>query len=226
LTQFIHKQFPIDWDIKQQSINGKRHYFTPEGSAYPSITTCLSVLSRKSIMEWRKRVGEEEANKISTQAARRGTKVHQMCEDYINNELDEKKFLPTDRETFRTIKPIIESSIDNVYAQEVGLYSDYLEVAGRVDCIAEWEGKISVIDFKTSRKPKKKEWISSYFQQASAYAIMWEERTKIPINQLVILIAVDDNEPQVFIERRDNWAKDLINTIKQYKEEEKKNAIV
>jgi genome maintenance exonuclease 1 len=170
-------------------------------------------------MEWRKRVGEEEANRISTHAARRGTKVHQMCEDYINNELDEKKFLPTDKEMFLSIKPTIESSINNVYAQEVGLYSDYLGVAGRVDCIAEWDGKLSVIDFKTSRKPKKKEYISSYFQQASAYAIMWEERTKIPINQLVILIAVDGNSPQVFIERRDNYSKELINTIQRYKQE-------
>jgi len=143
-----------------------------------------------------------------------------MCEDYINNELDIKKFQPVDRETFQSIKPVLDTHLNNVYAQEVPLWSEYLGVAGRVDCIAEWDGRLSVIDFKTSRKEKKKEWISNYFQQASAYCVMWEERTGIPIDQIVIAIAVDRCPPQVFVEKRDNYIKECIQTIARYKDEQ------
>lgn len=216
---FTHNPPPQVAEIDTVTVNGKRYYATPEGNRYPSITTVLSILSRQSIMEWRKRVGEAEANRISTQASRRGTKVHSMCEDYLNNELDLKKYLPADKQTFMSLKPILDEKINNIHAQEIALWSDYLKVAGRCDCIAEWEGKLSVIDFKTSRKLKKKEYISSYFQQASAYAVMYEERTGIPINQIVILIAVDDEDPQVFIEKRDNYIWDCVNTISRYYEE-------
>jgi len=203
-------------DIKTQNIDGKRYYVTSEDTKYPSITTVLSVLSRQGIMEWRRRVGAEVANAISTKAARRGTNVHKMCEDLINNKLNIKEFLPVDVEMFKTIESIIIEKIDKIHAQESALYSDYLGVAGRVDVIAEWEGRLSVIDFKTSSKPKKKEWISSYFQQTSAYAVMFEERTGIPVDQLVVLIAVDQNEPQIFVEKRDNHIQDCINTISMF----------
>jgi genome maintenance exonuclease 1 len=209
-------------EIKTENINGGRYYVTPTGVKYPSITTVLSILSKKAIMEWRKRVGAEEANKISTKAARRGTNVHQMCEDYLNNkEYITKKTMPVDKEMFGTLKPILDERINNIHTQEATLYSDYLGVAGRVDCIAEFDGRLSVIDFKTSRKLKKKEWISNYFQQASAYCVMYEERTGIPIDQIVILIAVDEEEPQVFIEKRDNHIHDCIETIALYKEQQR-----
>jgi genome maintenance exonuclease 1 len=106
--------------------------------------------------------------------------------------------------------------INNIHAQEIALYSDHLRLAGRVDCIAEFDGKLSVIDFKTSGKPKKKEWITNYFAQAAAYAIMYEERTGTPINRSVILIAVEDEEPQIFIESRDNYVKDLLHARDLY----------
>jgi len=215
MRNFDHKDFEIE-DLTTETINGKRHYVTPSGK-FPSITTVLSILSRDSIMKWRKRVGEEEANRVSTKAARRGTNVHQMCEDYINNKLEMKKFMPADRETFQSIQPVLDEHLGLVWAQEVAMWSDYLGIAGRVDCIAEWDGKLAVIDFKTSRKPKKKEWISSYFMQAAAYCVMFEERTGISINKIVIAIAVDGEEPQIFEERRDNWTKKLIETIAQYR---------
>lgn len=215
---FTHKDFKFD-EIETEQINGKRHYVTPKGK-FPSITTVLSVLSRKGIAEWRARVGEEEANRISTQAARRGTNVHLMCEDYINNKLDEKKFMPNEREMFNAIKPVLDENINNVVAQEVPLWSSYLGVAGRVDCIAEYNGRLSVIDFKTSRRRKSKEWIGSYFQQASAYCVMFEERTKIPIDQIVIIIAVEDGTSQVFVEKRDNYILDCMDTIEQYYKEQ------
>jgi hypothetical protein len=215
---FEHVDIDIS-EIKTQNIDGKRYYVTSEGTKYPSITTVLSVLSRQGIMEWRRRVGAEVANSISTKAARRGTNVHSMCEDLINNKLDLKKFLPVDVEMFKTIEPIINEKIDRIHAQESTLYSDYLGVAGRVDVIAEWEGRLSVIDFKTSSKPKKKEWISSYFQQTSAYAVMFEERTGIPVDQVVVLIAVDNSTPQIYIEKRDNHIQDCIDTIRRFNEE-------
>jgi genome maintenance exonuclease 1 len=209
-------------EIRTENINGGRYYVTPTGVKYPSITTVLSILSKKAIMEWRKRVGAEEANKISTKAARRGTNVHQMCEDYLNNkEYITNKTMPVDKEMFGTLKPILDERINNIHTQEATLYSDYLGVAGRVDCIAEFDGRLSVIDFKTSRKLKKKEWISNYFQQASAYCVMYEERTGIPIDQIVILIAVDEEEPQVFVEKRDNHIHDCIETIAIYKEQQR-----
>jgi hypothetical protein len=212
---FEHKQFELN-ELETETIDGKRHYITPNGK-YPSITTVLSILSREGIAAWRKKVGDKEANRISTQAARRGTNVHQMCEDYLNNELVEKDFLPHERLLFRPIKKALDKSIGAVYAQEAPLYSDFLGVAGRVDCVAEWDGRLSIIDFKTSRKLKKKEWIQSYFQQATAYCIMWEERTGIPIDKIVIVITVDDeDEPQIFEEKRDNWYPYLKDTIEAY----------
>lgn len=216
---FIHNPPPSVVEIDTVTVNGKRYYATPEGNRYPSITTVLSILSKESIQAWRKRVGYEEAKRISTQAARRGTKIHSMCEDYLNNELDLNKYLPSDKQTFMSLKPVLDKNISNIHAQEIALWSDYLKVAGRCDCIAEWGGKLSVIDFKTSRKLKQKEHISSYFQQTSAYAVMYEERTGIPISQIVVLIAVDDEDPQIFVEKRDDHIWDCVDTIARYYEE-------
>ena len=218
---FTHKNFSLE-ELNTETVNGKRYYVTPQGKL-PSITTVLSILSRDAIKKWRERVGEAEANKISTKASRRGTNVHAMCEHYINNDLDTKKYLPNDRETFNSLKPVLDEHLDNIYAQEVPLWSSYLGVAGRVDCIAEWDGKLSVIDFKTSRKLKKKEYISNYFQQCAAYAVMWEERTGIPINKIVVVIAVDGEEPQVFEEKRDNYIYECVETIARYRKEQSGN---
>ena len=213
---FNHLNHEFDDDLVTENINGKRHYVTPSGDKYPSITTVLSILSREGIMAWRARVGEETANAISRKAARRGTNVHYMCEDYINNKLDTSKFLPNEKELFYSIKPTIDNHINNIHAQELTLYSDYLKVAGRVDLIAEFNDKLSIIDFKTSNKKKKKEWISNYFQQTSAYAVMYEERTKIPVSQIVVLIAVENDHPQLFVEKRDDHIHDCIGTIERY----------
>lgn len=221
MKTFTHKNFLLE-EIETETVDGKRFYKTPNGNL-PSITTVLSILSRDAIKAWRKRVGETEANKISTKASRRGTSVHKMCEEYLNNELNLKEFLPNDRETFNSLKGILDEHLDNIYAQEVPLWSSYLGVAGRVDCIAEWDGKLSVIDFKTSRKLKKKKYISNYFQQCAAYAVMWEERTGIPINKIVVVIAVDGEEPQVFEEKRDNYIYECVETIARYRREQSGN---
>lgn len=219
---FKHNSISFD-ELETTTIGGKRHYLTPKGS-YPSITTVLSILSRSGIAAWRKKVGNKEANRISTQAARRGTKVHLMCEEFVNNELDPSKYLPHERAMFNSIKPILEEKIGTVYAQEVPMYSDYLGVAGRVDCVAEYDGRLSIIDYKTSSKVKKVEYIQGYFQQASAYCVMYEERFGVPIDQIVIIIAVENDEPQVFVEKRDNHIFECINTIKQFKEEQENHS--
>ena len=157
-------------------------------------------------MKWRKRVGEKEANKISRKASSRGTKVHKLCEDYVGNqELDFSKVQPNNLFMFKQIKPILDHYLEDVYAIECPLYSDYLKTAGRVDCIGMFKGKPAIIDFKTANKRKQRKWINNYFMQEAAYAVMFEERTNIPINRLVTVIAVEQDEPQLFIEKRDDY---------------------
>ena len=203
-----------------------RQYRTPEGINLPSITTVLSILSRESIAKWRARVGHEEANRISHRASSRGTRVHEIVEKYINNEENFKDgYTPDIISSFGDLKPILDSRIGRVYAQEAPLYSNHLGVAGRVDCVAEFDGRLSIIDFKTAMKPKRKDWITNYFMQEAAYAIMWEERTKQPITQLVTIVSVDNHEPQIFVEHRDNWVRPLRETIAQYNTENSGNTL-
>ena len=123
--------------------------------------------------------------------------------------------MPHILEMFYSIKPTIDAALTKVYAQEAPLYSKHLGVAGTVDCVGVWNGKNSVIDWKTSKKLKRKEWISAYFMQCAAYAIMWEERTGMPITQVVVGIAVDNEQPQVYVEHRDNWDAEIIKTTEQ-----------
>jgi genome maintenance exonuclease 1 len=172
---------------------------------------------RQSLLQWRKRVGEEEANKISRKAARRGTAVHQICEDYLNN-VDEyvNGSMPDSLAMFRSMKPILDKSLGNIHAQEVALCSKYLGVAGRVDCIAEWDGVLSVVDFKTSNKPKKEEWIKDYFMQCAGYAAMYYEMTDIPIKDIVVAIMVENEEPQIFKGKVGTWLSPLKRAIDEF----------
>ena len=195
---------------------GKRVYHVPGDVFLPSITTVLSILSRDGIAKWRQNVGEEEANRISRHASGRGTAVHLMCEKYLQN--DTQDGMPDAKSMFNTIKPLL-NNINKIQYQEQGLYSTKLGVAGSVDCIAEYEGVLSVIDFKTASKPKKEEYIENYFLQTTAYALMYEELIGTPINQIVILIAVDGKEPQVFKKNPADYINRLVEVIDQYKRE-------
>lgn len=192
-----------------------RLYQTPSGKRYPSVTTITGLLSKQSIIEWRKRVGEEEANRISTKAAKRGTKIHSLCESYLNNESVEPDFFH--KEMWDTIVPELRK-INNVHCLETPLYSDHLQVAGTVDCIAEYEGKLAVIDFKTSKRIKSRDDIHGYFMQCSAYAVAFEERTGIPVSKLVVIMGVDDEQALVFKERRDDWIEQFKDLRLQYKQ--------
>ena len=215
MTDFIHENILGDIELDTINKNGKRLYVTPDGESYPSVTTVLSDYKKQGIIDWRKRVGEKEANKISTKASRRGTKVHKLCEDYLNNESTFKDYTPDNVEMFKSIQPTL-NEIEVVYAQERTLFSHHLKTAGRVDCVGKFRGKTHIIDFKTSNKPKKWEWIDNYFMQGSAYSVMWEEMTGVPVPYIAIIIAVADDTPQVFVENRDTWINKFIEIRSNY----------
>ena len=147
---FIHNEVSVP-ELSTKNLNRKRFYQTPDGKLYPSITTVLQKRKMAGLMEWRKNVGDDVANYIARTAAHRGTKVHHMCEDFLNNNFDEethkKNFLPY--VLFGQMKPVLMQKVNNILAQECGLYTDKYRVAGRVDCIAEYNGVKSIIDFKT-----------------------------------------------------------------------------
>ena len=218
MKEFIHlaNRPELSFGMRTENINGKRNYVTPSGELYPSITTVLGELSKAAIQAWRKRVGEEEANKISGKASRRGTSVHSVCESYIKNE---EEFLdgetPHIVELFKTIEPFFER-INNVHGVELALYSDHFGIAGRTDLIAEFDGTLSIIDYKTSNRTKKKEWCEGYFAQGAFYGVAYEELTKIPVPQVVIIMAVENETPQLFVEKRDDWIDKIWEAKKLY----------
>ena len=216
MMKFKHEKIDIGYDdLDTTTTNSGRNYLTPDGHQYPSVTTVLSILNEDIIKAWRQRVGEEEANRISGKAANRGTRVHSIVEKYLNNE-ETTEFLPHIRQSLENLKPVL-NSVGTIFGLEVPLYSHHLGLAGRCDCIAQYNGVPSIIDFKTSRYIKKKEKISNYFAQGAAYSIMFEERTGIVAPNIVIIMDVDHEKPLVFIEHRDNWTKLLTETIEEYK---------
>jgi ATP-dependent exoDNAse (exonuclease V) beta subunit len=202
-------------ELTTENIDGKRHYVTPNGS-YISITTLLANLSKDGIQKWRNRVGAEEANRISTKASRQGNAIHALCEKYIKNEegfLTES--MPHLVEMFESILPLLDR-VDNVHVTEGAMYSDELGLAGRTDLIAEFDGKLAIIDYKTSRRIKTWEMCASYFMQGAFYAHAYEERTGIPINNIVIIMAVENEEPLLFRETKDRWINPLREVITKY----------
>lgn len=219
---FIHKTgLPQLQSLPTKEIDGKRHYLLPNGIYVPSVTTVLGHFKKKQIQEWRNRVGHDEANKISNRASTRGTKFHTLMEKYLSNEpvtsIITENTMPTIKESFHMMKKEIDKHIDNVYYIEVPLYSTSMRMAGRTDIIAEYDGVLSVIDFKTSAREKKEEHIQDYFLQSTAYALMYEERMDMPIEQIVIMMASDGlPEPQTFVKKTEDYHEPLIEKIAQY----------
>ena len=206
-------------DATAKTVDGKRFYFTESGGVFPSITTVLgsSEKKKKWLSEWRKSVGWDVANYISRTSAQRGTAFHKICEDYINNSNivhHKEKFLPWCM--FTQLQPILDENIGDVHLQEKPLWSNNYRIAGRVDCIAEWKGILSVIDFKTSKSEKKKEYIEDYFIQGSAYCEMYQEMTDTPIDQVVILVTTEDGMVQAFEENKEQYLQPLIETIDEF----------
>ena len=218
---------PVDIpEVSTKNINKKRFYDTPTGF-YPSITTVLGVRKEKKegLRLWRERVGKYVDNHIMRSTAGRGTAVHHMCEDFLNNKeviKEDQRFLPWC--LFSQLKPTLTKSINNIFAQECGLWSEKYRVAGRVDVIAEWNGVPSIIDFKTSRSERKDDYNFEYYMQAAAYAEMFEERTGIEINQIVILVVTEDGLVQEFVREKHDYLEPLIETIDMFTEQwEKEN---
>lgn len=210
---FKHEPIELGYDLVAETTPNGRMYKTPDGKSYPSITTMLGYFSKAAIMAWRKRVGAEEANRISRRAAGQGTRIHHIAEDYINNKPDYLKEdeMPHILSMWKPLKKVLDEYLGTIVLQECPLYSHYLKLAGRVDLVAEFDGKLSIVDFKTSRRIKTRDEISSYFMQAAAYSIMFEERTGTPITQLVIAMTVEnESEPLLFVEKRDDWAPFLL----------------
>ena len=188
--------------LERETIDGVRFYKVPNEDEFlklVSITSVTSHWSREKFAKWRKRVGEEKANEITRKATARGTDMHSMTEHYLLNE-DLPKVAPMGDMLFKIAKPTL-NKIDNIHSLEGSLYSKELGVAGTVDCIAEYDGELSVIDFKTSKAPKPREWIDGYFVQAAAYACMYYELTGVAVKKLVIIMACEDGECVVYEER-------------------------
>ena len=212
---------PVLIDLKREEYNGKRYYVSPSGRKLPSVTTFLSHFKGDSIQKWRQKVGEEEANRISARAGRRGTKFHSLMESYISNQERDsflnEKVMPDMKLAFNNMLPTLDR-LDNVHYLETMLYSETLGLAGQVDCIAEFDGVPSIIDFKTSLRLKKEEWILNYFEQCTCYSLMYEEMTGIQCKQIVVLISVDDEpEPQVFVKQRGEYIPELARKVKQFR---------
>ena len=193
-------------ELTTENIDGQRYYLLADGTRLKSVTTVLSEkMDKTALLEWKAKVGEAEATRISVQAARRGTAVHNIAERYILNEESYygKNEMPINIESFKPIKRVLDDCVDNILGVELPLSSKALGVAGRTDLVAEYNGKTSIIDFKTSKRLKKAEWIESYFLQSTIYSMMFERMYSIAVPQIVIIITVDD-EPvcQEFIMNR------------------------
>jgi len=211
------KHLPFD-RIELTSIekNGKRFYDV-NGDLFPSVTTVLSSLSKDGINEWRARVGEEKAERIKNSAAARGTKLHLMCEDYVDNKEDFMKGrMPTTVDLFKQIQPYLDENLESVYAIEASLYSKKLRAAGKCDLICRMHGVNCIVDYKTSTSLKKEEWIESYFLQETAYAMMVEELYQIPIYYIITLIATEEGTLQFFVKQPIDYVDKVINTFNVY----------
>jgi genome maintenance exonuclease 1 len=202
---FLHNPVYLP-DLETEYVDGKRYYKTPAGNL-PSVTTVLGQkLKNPGLEAWKARVGEEEAKRVSTQAAGRGSAVHLLCEKYLSNDPDYKRgAMPFNLVTFSSIKKHLDLCIGTVYGLEVPLWSKRLGTAGRTDLLAGWLGVNSVIDFKTSKRRKEEEDIQSYFLQATVYSMMAEELTEHKFPQIVVAIAVDHEDAQVFVKNRDQY---------------------
>ena len=196
-----------------------RLYETPDGNRYPSVTTVLDKMSDKSgLIAWRKRVGDAEADKISSQATRRGTAVHKMCEDFVLNDVKELEVqMPSNIHMYKQLNKFLSADVDNIMCSESSLFSHYLKIAGTVDLIAEYKGKPAIIDFKTSGKLKARQYIENYFLQTALYSYMFWEMTNIMCPTIVIAIAIEEEtEPQIFVERSSAYIEKARDICKAY----------
>lgn len=234
----LNKQFKLDLvglpKVKQVNVDGTRCYVREDGAIacpYPSVTTITSSCKKlqAGLHAWRRRVGAEEAQRVSTAASSRGTSVHKLIEDYCSNDgiiVEESSLgmklpegvMPHAYDMYKRLRDVADKSIDNIRVNEGRMYSDHLRTAGTVDMIAEFDGELAVIDWKTSNKRKTRSQIYNYFKQESAYAVMFEEMTGQPITKLVTVITSSEGDSQVFVEHRDEWIGGFVELRDAYEE--------
>lgn len=199
---FVHELLP-KVKLPRETIDGVRYYSTPDGLKVPSVTTVLKKYydKGKELQKWRARVGVQKANAITQQAANRGKSVHKICEDYLDNNPEAtKKAMPDSIADFERMKTLLDKNVSKVFGIELPLYSKKLMTAGTTDLACIWDNEATVIDYKTSCKPKKKEWIENYFVQSSAYALMLKEQYGIDVPKIGVILLVEHTYPEVFIE--------------------------
>jgi len=200
--------------------SGIRHYETPGGNLYPSVTTMLGHKDKPWLTEWRESMGAERADEEMKRAAKRGTKVHEIIEQYLDNNKN-----PTSGYDLQYVKrfnqlKLFLDKVNNIHVQETPLYSDKLQLAGCVDCVGEYDGTLAVIDFKTSNNNKDREMVHDYFLQTTAYAIMYHEMTGIPIDRVAILITVERGMlPMVYQDHIDKYVGPLLKRIHEYNDD-------
>ncbi len=227
--KFNHVEGVTPIEMPAKIVNGKRVYLTPDGDKFPSVTTVISNNAQKmaGIAKWRERVGMEEANRISARSTKRGTTYHSIVEDYFNNKLEIDKYKDSPLPTvmfYQSVETL--NRINNIYLQEAALYSKHLELAGRVDCIAEFDGELSIIDFKTSATPKREEYLTDYFVQETAYACMLQELYDVSVKKIVTIVACENGETQVKVlpPKKEFFIK-LMGYIQEYQERYGQKAI-
>ena len=215
--QFQHHNFLGDIELNKKEVDGIRLYNLPDDQWVPSITSVTSFYNRQIFADWRKRVGIEEANRISKRATKRGTDFHEAAQCYLMNlEMEWDQFQPITKIMFHHARPYLDR-INNIHAIERTLYSEYLGLAGRVDCIGEYEGELAVIDFKTSDKIKPEKWLENYFVQEMFYASAYYEMTGIPVKKLITLMVTPGGDVEVFDKRnKDDYIKLLVRYIKEF----------
>ena len=214
---FTHCNYLGDLELNKKETNGIRLYNLPNGDWVPSITSVTSFYNRQIFADWRKRVGIDEANRITKRATTRGTDFHEAAQAYLMNlQMDWNEFMPLTKIMFAHARPYLDN-INNIHAIERTLYSEYLGLAGRVDCIGEYEGELAVIDFKTSDKIKPEKWLENYFVQEMFYASAYYELTGIPVKKLITLMVTPGGDVKVFDKRnKDDYIKLLVRYIKEF----------
>ena len=210
-------------ELSRETIDGVRYYTIPSQDGpikLVSVTSITSHFNREVFAKWRKRVGEDEANKITKNATSRGTDMHTLVENFLRNkELPKGSVQPLSEFLYLIAKDALKR-INNIYALERSLYSEYLGIAGTVDCIAEFDGELAIIDFKTSKKPKPRDWIENYFVQCCAYACMLHELTGLSVKKFVIIMSCENGEVEVYEEyNKEKYIKLLVKYIKKFVED-------
>ena len=206
-----------DLELDKKEVDGIRLYNLPNGDWVPSITSVTSFYNREVFRKWRKRVGDTEANRITKESTTRGTDYHEAAQAYLENkELDWNNYLPLTQFMFKSSQPYLDK-IGKIHAIERTLYSEYLGLAGRVDCIAEYDGELAIIDFKTSKKIKPEKWIEQYFVQETAYACMYYELTGIPVEKLITIMVTPEGDVHVYDKRnKSDYIKLLVKYVKEF----------